>query len=160
MFMKLRILSVLLLMSVSNAAFADLAIIGHPDSETGELDAQNVRKLFLGERKAFPNGHHATPINHTAGSPDRKEFFSLVLSMPEASHKRHWKRKMARGAGSPPSELGSHDAVLKSIASTPGSIGYIDASKVDGSVKVLLTVSHHEVITILTPPFWIWMSRW
>ena len=140
MFTKLRILSVLLLMSVNNAAFADLAIIGHPDSETGELDAQNVRKLFLGERKAFPNGHHATPINHTAGSPDRKEFFSLVLNMPEKTHKRHWKRKIAVGAGSSPTELSSHSAVLKSIATTPGSIGYIDASKVDDTVKVLFTV--------------------
>ena len=142
MFIKLRILATLLIMFTSSAALADLAIIAHPDYETGAVDTQNVRKLFLGERKSFPNGHHATPFNHKIGSPDRKEFFSLVLSMPEDSHKRHWKRKIARGAGSPPSELGSHDAVLKSIANTPGSIGYIDASKVDDSVKVLLTVSN------------------
>ncbi len=142
MFTKLRILATILIMFTNSVAFADLAIIAHPGYDTGTLDTQNVRKLFLGERNSFPSGQHATPFNHKVGSPDRKEFFSLVLSMPEASHKRHWKRKMARGAGSPPSELGSHDAVLKSIASTPGSIGYIDASKVDSSVKVLLTVSN------------------
>lgn len=142
MFIKLRIFATILIMLTSSVAFADLAIIAHPDYDTGTLDTQNVRKLFLGERSSFPSGQHATPLNHKVGSPDRKEFFSLVLSMPEASHKRHWKRKMARGAGSPPSELGSHDAVLKSVASTPGSIGYIDASKVDGTVKVLLTVSN------------------
>ena len=142
MFTKLRILSALLLMSMNSTAFADLAIIGHPDSETGELDTQNVRKLFLGERKAFPNGHRATPINHTVGSPDRKEFFSLVLNMPEKTHKRHWKRKIAVGAGNSPTEVGSHSAVLKSIADTPGSIGYIDASKVDDTVKVLFTVQN------------------
>ena len=68
MFTRLRILSALLLMTASYAAFAELAIIGHPGSETGELDTQNVRKLFLGERKAFPNGHRATPINHTVGT--------------------------------------------------------------------------------------------
>ena len=142
MFTRLRIFATILTMFASSVAFADLAIIAHPGYETGTLDTQNVRKLFLGERNSFPSGQHATPFNHKVGSPDRKEFFSLVLSMPEASHKRHWKRKMARGAGSPPSELGSHDAVLKSIASTPGSIGYIDASKVDSTVKVLLTVSN------------------
>lgn len=142
MFTKLRILATSLIMLTSSAVFADIAIIGHPGSETGELDTQNVRRLFLGERSSFPNGHHATPINHIAGSPDRKEFFALVLSMPEASHRRHWKRKMATGGGSSPVELGSHDAVLKSVASTPGSIGYIDSSKVDDSVKVLLTISN------------------
>ena len=142
MFTKLRILATILIMFINSVAFADLAIIAHSGYDTGTLDTQNVRKLFLGERNSFPSGQHATPFNHKVGSPDRKEFFSLVLSMPEASHKRHWKRKMARGAGSPPSELGSHDAVLKSIANTPGSIGYIDASKVDSTVKVLLTVSN------------------
>lgn len=140
MFTKPRILTALLFMLISNASFADLAIIVHPDSETGSLDTQNVRKLFLGERKAFPSGHYATPINHTPDSPDRKEFFSLVLNMPEATHRRHWKRKIAVGAGSSPTEVSSHSAVLKEIANTPGSIGYIDASKVDDTVKVIFTV--------------------
>jgi ABC-type phosphate transport system substrate-binding protein len=60
--------------------------------------------------------------------------------MPESTHKRHWKRKIAVGAGSSPVERSSHSDVLKSIANTPGSIGYIDASKVDDTVKVLFTV--------------------
>ncbi|MBT8120331.1 MAG: phosphate ABC transporter substrate-binding protein [Gammaproteobacteria bacterium] len=139
-------MSALLLLFIASTANADLAIIIHPDSETGDIDTQNVRKLFLGERKAFPNGHHAKPINHTVGSPDRKEFFSLVLNMPEKTHRRHWKRKIAVGAGSSPTELGSHSAVLKSIANTPGSIGYIDASKVDDSVKVILIVQNFNEV--------------
>lgn len=141
MFTKLRILTASLAMFISSAAFADLAIIGHPDYDTGVLNTQKVKKLFLGERKSFPNGYHATPINHTAGSPDRKEFFSLVLNMPESSHRRHWKRKRSTGAGNSPGEFSSHDEILQSIANTPGSIGYIDASKVDNTVKVLLTIS-------------------
>jgi len=146
MFTKLIILTASLTMFINSAAYADLAIIGHPDSDTGTLDIQKVRKLFLGERKAFPSGIHATPINHVAASPDRKEFFSLVLSMPESSYKRHWKRKISVGAGHSPNELGSHREVLQKIANTPGSIGYINADKVDDSVKVLLTVSDFENI--------------
>ncbi len=140
MLTKFRLTTALFLLIASNTAIADLAIIGHPDSDTGTLDTHNVRKLFLGERKSFPNGNHAVPFNHSVGSPDRKEFFALVLSMPESRHKRHWKRKISVGAGNSPVELNSHEAVLKSIATTPGSIGYIDASKVDGTVKVLFTV--------------------
>jgi hypothetical protein len=51
---------------------------------------------------------------------------------------------MARGFGSSPNELGSYDAVLKSIASTPGSISYIDSSRVNDSVKVLMVVSNFD----------------
>lgn len=146
MFTKLRILTTLLTIFISNTAFADLAIIVHPDSDTGELDTQKVRKIFLGERKSFPSGLHAKPVNHTKGSPDRKEFFALVLSMAEKNHSRHWKRKISTGSGNSPTELNSHEAVLESIANTPGSIGYIDASKVDDSVKVILTVSDFNAV--------------
>ena len=141
MFSKLKILAVSLTLFISSAAYADLAIIGHPDSNAGDLDIQSARKIFLGERKSFPSGNHATPMNHVVGSPDRKEFFSLVMNMPEFSYTRHWKRKMSTGIGHLPAELKSHKEVLRSIADTPGSIGYIDAGKVDGTVKVLLTVS-------------------
>ena len=144
MFTKLKFFTTLsaalLAMFITATASADLVIIGHPDDNIGSIDTDSVKKLFLGERKSFPNGLHATPINHVTGSPDREEFFSVVLSMPESNHKRHWSRKQASGAGSSPDEVSSHQEILKSIATTPGSIGYIDASKVDDSVKVLMTI--------------------
>lgn len=143
MFTKLRILGAALAMLINSAAYADLAIIGHPDYNTGELDIQSVKNLFLGERKAFPNGLNATPINHVAGSPDRKEFFLSVLSMVESSHVRHWTRKRASGGASSPVELNSHDAILHEVANTPGGISYIDASLVDNTVKVLLTINSY-----------------
>ena len=146
MFKKLLSSTASLAIFITSIAYADLAIIGHPDSDTGNLDIQNVKKLFLGERKAFPSGIHANPVNHVAGSPDRKEFFSSVLNMPESRHSRHWKRKISVGAGNSPVEVSSHTEVLNRVATTPGSIGYIDADKVDDSVKVLLTVSDFEVI--------------
>ncbi len=144
MFTKLRTLTASLALLISCSATADIVIIGHPDSNTGTLDAQSVKKLFLGERKAFPSGYHATPMNHVVGSPDRKEFFSSVLGMAESSHNRHWKRKLSTGGGNSPIELSSHDEVLRSIANTPGSIGYIDARLVNDTVKVLLTIDDYD----------------
>lgn len=140
MFSKLKTLAVSLTLFISSAVYADLAIIGNPDSNAGDLDIQSTRKIFLGDRKSLPSGIHAVPMNHVVGSPDRKEFFSLVMNMPEFSYTRHWKRKMSTGIAHIPIELKSHKEVLRSIANTPGSIGYIDASKVDGTVKVLLIV--------------------
>lgn len=145
MFIKLILIASLTLF-INSAAYADLAIIGHPYSDTGALDMQKVRNLFLGERQSFPSGIHATPVNHVTGSPDRKEFFSSILNMREKGYSRHWKRKISVGAGNSPVELGSHTEVLHTIANTPGSIGYIDAARADETVKVLLTVSGIENI--------------
>ena len=126
---------------ITTSASAELAIICHPDYDGGKISPAQIKNLFLGERKAFPNGIKARPINHAIGSADRKEFFSQVLNIPESFHRRHWKRKMATGGGSSPVELNSYEEILRSVANTPGSISYIDAHKVNNSVKVLFTVN-------------------
>ena len=130
----------LLTLFIATGASADLAIISHPDYEGGALSATQVKNLFLGKRKAFPNGIKATPLNHSVGSPDRKVFFSQVLKMAEPLHRRHWKRQRATGAGDSPVELNSYKEVLRSVAETPGSISYIDTSMVNDDVKVLFTI--------------------
>jgi ABC-type phosphate transport system substrate-binding protein len=129
---------------ITSGASADLAIISHPDYDGGELSSAQVKNLFLGERKSFPNGIRATPINHAVGSPDRKKFFSQILNMPESFHRRHWKRKLATGNGNSPVELNSYDEVLRYVATTPGSISYIDTSRVNDSVKVLFTIKDFD----------------
>lgn len=128
-------------MFFSSAVNAELAIIVHPGADTGAIDAQKIRRIFLGERNSFPNGLYAVPYNHVVGSPDRKAFFSLVLNMTESGHSRHWSRKISANGSHSPNELSSHQDVLESIAATPGSIAYIDANAVDDSVKVILTIS-------------------
>lgn len=140
MFAFRNITGIFLTLFITTSASAELAIISHPEYDGGELSSVKVRNLFLGERKAFPNGVKATPINHAVGSPDRKEFFSQVLNMAESSHGRHWKRKRATGSGYSPVELNSFEEVLRSVANTPGSISYIDTRMVNDSVKVLFTI--------------------
>lgn len=140
MFVVRKITGAILALFIITSASGELAIISHPDYDGGELNSVKVKGLFLGERRAFPNGINATPINHAVGSPDRKEFFLQVLNMAESSHGRHWKRKRATGGGNSPIELNSYEEVLRSVANTPGSISYIDTRMVNDSVKVLFTI--------------------
>lgn len=146
MFLQFRTYFAALIILVSGAANADLAIIAHPDYEGGELNEEIVRKLFLREDTSFPSGHSATPINHAVGSPDRENFFKYVLEMGEQRHKRYWSRKKSTGKKGSPKELASYDDVLNWVAATPLSIAYIDKKKVNESVKVLLTVYVFEGI--------------
>jgi ABC-type phosphate transport system substrate-binding protein len=140
MYKHLRLIGLLFAASFSGSAMADIAIVANPELNIEAIQPGDVRNLYLGERQAFPNGIPAVPINHVKGSPDREEFFASVLSMGESTHKRHWKRKQAVGNHYAPKEVSSYEELLESVSNTPGAIGYIDASKVDDSVKVLLTV--------------------
>lgn len=141
----IRIASALILAAISHIAAADIVIIGHPDIKAENIDTDNIRNLYLGERTSLPSGLHAEPINHVKGSPDREQFFSSVLSMNEKTHNRHWKRMQATRTTYQPIEVSSPEELLESIANTPGSIGYIDESLVDDSVKVLMKVYTNDV---------------
>ena len=138
-----RTISTLVIAFSSTVAMADVAIISNPGANIGAIDASDVRKIFLGERKSFPNGTYATPINHAEGSQDRNIFFHNILNITEQAHDKHWLRKQKRSMrtiGYRPEEVGSSTVVLETVANTSGGIGYIDASMVNDSVKVLMTI--------------------
>jgi len=130
----------------STSAIADLAIIVNPDYEDGVLNPQDIKKIFLGERRSFPDGLYATPINHNAGSPDREEFYATVLGMDEDSLLRYWRRQVRTGNINQPVELGSYDEVLNSVASSTGGISYIDSNLVNSKVKVLMVIDNNGMV--------------
>lgn len=141
MFKTLRTLLTLLIVTGYSSAYADLAIVTHPDYQGGELTKEMIKELFLGTQQTFPSGHKATPANHASGSPDRKAFFEYVLEMSETRHKRYWARKVSIGKKGAPKELASHKKVLAWIKDNPLGITYIEKTRADDSVKVLMTVT-------------------
>ncbi|MDH5610894.1 MAG: hypothetical protein OEY66_00370 [Gammaproteobacteria bacterium] len=140
MFKKLISFFILLIITSSTTAYAELAIIVHPDYDGGELNEEMVKEIFLGEATTFPSGHKAIPANHSNGSPDRKYFLEYVLKMGETRHERYWARKKSTGKKGAPDELNSHADVLDWVAKTPLGISYIDKNMVTDKVKALFTV--------------------
>lgn len=117
-------------------AWADVAVIVHP-SNGAALDDDAISKLFLGQTKTFPSGGEATPIDQKEGNPVREDFGNKVLKKNPAQLKALWARQIFTGGAKPPKELDGDDAVVKFVASTPGAIGYVDASKANSTVKVV-----------------------
>ncbi len=146
MFARLKLFTAALILFASTAAYADLAIIVNPSYNDGKLNIQDIKKLFLGERTAFPDGTYATPVNHNAGSPDRKQFYSSVLGMNPASLSRYWRRQISMGNNNQPTVVNSYSAVLKTVASTPGSISYINSNMVNDKVKVLMVLDNKGIV--------------
>ena len=59
-----------------------------------------------------------------------------VLSKTDAQLKAYWSKLTFTGKGTPPKELASEEEMMKLVAGNPSLIGFVDASKVDASVKV------------------------
>jgi ABC-type phosphate transport system substrate-binding protein len=146
MFARLKLFATALAILVSTSAYADLAIIVNPSYHDGKLDIQDIKKLFLGERTAFPDGNYAMPVNHNDGSPDRKQFYSSVLGMNATSLSRYWRRQIGMGNNNQPTVANSYTAVLKTVASTPNSISYINSNMVNNKVKVLMVLDNNGIV--------------
>jgi ABC-type phosphate transport system substrate-binding protein len=135
---KLLTLIVFYSLMQSTSAIADIAVIVNP-SNANSLDGSTISRIFLGKAKSFPDGSNAEPINSQEGAPSSNEFNQKVLKKSASQLKAYWSKLVFTGKGTPPKAVGGDEDVLKLVSSNSNAIGYIDASKVDGSVKVVAT---------------------
>lgn len=112
---------------------ADVAVIVHPSSSVS-VDAQELERLYTGKSSAL------TAVNLVESQPIRAEFDEKGVGRSSAQLKAFWSKLVFTGKGTPPAELADEAAILRHVAETPNAIGYVDASKVNSSVKVVLTL--------------------
>ena len=133
--MPTLLIALCLLSSVSRA---ELVIIGHhggPDSIT----VQQVKDIYLNRSSRMPDGQRVVAFQLPAGNSMRDEFNDLITERNDAWLKSFWSRQVLTGKGHPPREVSSANSMKSVVSSTLGSIGYLDSTLVDDSVKDLLT---------------------
>jgi hypothetical protein len=96
-----------------------------------------IQHIFLGKLNAFPDGQKSIPLILNSSHPIRSEFNSTVLKKSEGQYKAYWSKMMFTGKGIPPKELPSGKEILDLVSKNPNMIGFMDASEVNGSVKVV-----------------------
>ena len=139
--MKKLILFINLMLALclaSTNVFAELAIVVNPKNPTAKLSPGKVKKIFLGKKKRFKGGKNIVVIDHNAGS-SKDAFLNKVINKNASQFKAYWSRIVFTGKGKAPLILSESDVIGK-VASDEKAIGYVDKSKVDGSVKVVATI--------------------
>jgi len=125
----------------SPLAGAGVAVIVHPSVSTNALTAEAVKQLFLGRASALPDGTAVAPVDQAEGSAVRAQFAERVLGKNEQQLRSYWARMIFTGKGQPPRGVTSAAEMLKTVASSPGFIGYVDTKDVvAGKVKVLYSI--------------------
>jgi ABC-type phosphate transport system substrate-binding protein len=128
------LLGLSLLWLIGGTAVAEVAVIGNAKATVGTLTAEQISQVFLGTSNDFK------PVDQAEGAPIRTEFYKKVADKDAAQVKAIWSRLAFTGKGRPPKEYGSSADVKKAVSEDARSIGYIEKSAVDASVKVLLLV--------------------
>lgn len=125
-----------LLVSTVYSAHAELVIIIHPQNDA-QINAKNVKRIFLGKEKKFSNGLETIPINQTTGSPAREAFDNNQLGRSSTQISAYWSKLVFTGKGVPPKEVLDDAAVISLVVNNKNAIGYIDSSKVNSDIKVI-----------------------
>jgi ABC-type phosphate transport system substrate-binding protein len=115
-----------------------LAIVVNPSNPVENLSLVELRKIFLGERVRWPNGHRVIVAMLDSGFPERDAVLREIYRMTENGYRDHFlKGRYTGDIPVLPKTLSSPEILRRFIFNAPGAIGYLRASDVDSSVKVV-----------------------
>ena len=135
--LKKVVLALSLSASVAVSAFAEVAVIVHPEN-TAEITAEDVSRMFLGKASQFSDGKEVLPITQeTATTTDA--FNTGLLNRSSSQVASYWAKQVFTGKGSAPKQVTDDAAVISLVKDNKNAISYVDASSVTGYVKVVLT---------------------
>ncbi|MEH6729199.1 MAG: phosphate ABC transporter substrate-binding protein [Pseudoalteromonas distincta] len=121
----------------SFGAVAEVAVIVNPGNANA-LDAETIKKIYLGKAKSFDNGNKVNPATQN-GTAIADEFNSKVVGKSSSQLNAYWSKLVFTGKGTPPEKFDSDQAVIDFVAANGDSIGYIDSNKATNKVKVIAT---------------------
>lgn len=132
-----KILSALLLaVSMAGTCSADgVVVIGHPTVK--QLDIPTVARIYTG-RVIEVDGVLITAVNANVGTSLRNRFLQDYLNQDEDKYTAYWTVRRYIGKGVSPRELSKTSDIIRFVMSTPGAIGYIDATELRPDLNVLL----------------------
>lgn len=119
----------------SLSAFAEVAVIVNPANGSA-IDADAIKKIYLGKSKSFDDGTKVNPVNQD-GNSIADEFNDKVVGKSGSQLNAYWSKLVFTGKGTPPEKLSNDQAVIDFVSSNADGIGYIDSAKVTDSVKVV-----------------------
>jgi ABC-type phosphate transport system substrate-binding protein len=114
----------------------EVVVIAHRDNPN-TVSAEFVVRIYTGAIKGWPDGSPVMAFDQPEDAEAREAFCTAVLRKSPANLKAIWSQNIFTGKGLPPKVAGTDEAMKRMVAANPNAIGYIHASQVDGSVKVL-----------------------
>ena len=113
-----------------------LVIIVNKSNPVDNISFEELRNIFLAERRHWSNGRNIVLVMRNPGQPERAKILKLVYRMSESSFNRHFLQASFTGNNQEaPKLLATSAGVRRFVFHVPGAIGYVQASELDDSVK-------------------------
>ncbi|WP_343731412.1 hypothetical protein [Duganella sp.] len=111
-----------------------VVIVNKANTHTGDLAL--VSKIFTGAQLSWADGTPIVALDQADNAA--KSSFASMLGKSTGSIKAAWANLMFAGKATPPKVVDGDAEVKAAVAANKAAIGYINATAVDASVKVLV----------------------
>ncbi len=118
------------------AAVSEVIVVAHASTRLREIQAEDLRAIFLGETRALPNGQKVSPVFLSSGAT-HEAFLKTYIGKSDGAFRAGWMRLVFTGRGTLPRNFDSESALLDYLAVTPGAIGYVRSTAGRPNVKML-----------------------
>jgi ABC-type phosphate transport system substrate-binding protein len=136
---KIIVLTLFLAIIISVNVSAQVAVIANKSVTETEISKSKLIEIYSLSANKWKSGEKIVVFDLKSEGKTRNEFYSFLGKSPD-DLKKIWMRAQLTGEGTAPKSFGSEYEILEKVASTPNSIGFVAADKVNASVKVLLTI--------------------
>jgi ABC-type phosphate transport system substrate-binding protein len=114
-----------------------LALIINKSNSVESMSTAQVRKMILGEQSQWSSGKRVSVALLSSGNAEREAVLRVICGMSETEFGQHLLHANFNGETSAPKALASDAAVRSTVMAVPGAIGFIRASEVNDSVKLV-----------------------
>lgn len=116
----------------------DVAIIVNKDNPINELTFRELTAIFELQQQFWKGGSKVRVIMQKAGCPEKNVMLKHVYHRTDESLNKYWLIRMFKAEIADLPEIeASNEKVKQEVSKQVDAIGFIDASKVDDTVKVL-----------------------
>ncbi|MDI4638666.1 MULTISPECIES: hypothetical protein [Halomonadaceae] len=123
--------------SIAEEGPLDIVMVAHQGVRTTSLNRDTARAMFAMRQRTWPDGQVLRVLVLPNDHPVHERFAKQSLSVYPHQLQLSWDRVVFSGTGQAPTKVISQPAMLERIATTPGSLGYLDREYLDDRVQVI-----------------------
>lgn len=123
--------------AATTSATVSLVAIVSENSRLTDIDANDLRRIFLGYAQIDPDGRTMIPLNHPPGAVTRARFDRALLGFDPDDAAKYWVDQRIRGAKLPPRSASPEHLLQRVVAKLPGAISYVPAGSLLPGVRAL-----------------------
>jgi ABC-type phosphate transport system substrate-binding protein len=132
----LSLVTALTMLWVTSAWSEQVVVVVNKDNPNS-IDLGYVARIYSGALKAWPDGSPVFALDQPEESESRAQFSNQVLNRSVANMRAVWSQNIFTGKGLPPKIVSPDVEMRRLVATNRNAIGYLKASQVDDSVKVI-----------------------